>query len=86
VLGRTRQAAVWIESTSVSRRHARIVISGSRATLEDLESKNGTYVGGRRISRPVELNDGDVLRVGKVGMTFRMLRPELSTATEKQET
>jgi DNA-binding winged helix-turn-helix (wHTH) protein len=82
VLGRTRRAAVWIDSTSVSRRHARIVIAGDQATVEDLGSKNGTCLGGRRLGgQPARLADGDVLKLGSVTMTFRVLQPEVSTAT-----
>jgi pSer/pThr/pTyr-binding forkhead associated (FHA) protein len=46
VIGREEDAAAWIESASVSRRHARIVVSGGTATLEDLGSKNGTFLRG----------------------------------------
>ncbi len=46
ILGREREAIAWIDVHSVSRRHARIAISGGRATLEDLESKNGTFLQG----------------------------------------
>ena len=82
VLGRMRQAAVWIDSTSVSRRHARIVIAGDRVTVEDLGSKNGTCLGGKRLEgRPARLADGDVLKVGSVTMIFRALQPDVSTAT-----
>ena len=50
VVGRASDAAVTIDSTRVSRHHACITVSGSRATLEDLGSKNGTFVvdGGSR--------------------------------------
>jgi hypothetical protein len=47
-VGRAVHAAVSIPSRSV-RRHARIQIDGTRAVLEDLQSRNGTFVGGRRI-------------------------------------
>src|SRR5712692_5014517 len=49
LIGRDRTATVWIDDESVSRRHARIVVDGSGATLEDLGSKNGTALGGKRI-------------------------------------
>ena len=50
IIGRTDDAVVWIDSPRVSRRHARIVVSGGNATIEDLGSKNGTSVSGRRIA------------------------------------
>jgi DNA-binding winged helix-turn-helix (wHTH) protein len=84
VLGRTREADVMIESTSVSRRHARIVVAHGTAILEDLGSKNGTRVAGRKAERPVSLSDGDLIRVGSVDVTFRMLPPEAPTATARE--
>ncbi len=72
VLGRTREAAVWIDSSSVSRRHACITLADDRARLEDLDSKNGTFRGDRRITEPVTLADGDVIKVGSVWLTYRV--------------
>ena len=66
VIGRTPECSVQIVAPSVSRRHARIVVSaGGEATLEDFGSLNGTFVGDRRISEPTKLQDGDQLRIGK---------------------
>lgn len=81
VLGRSHAAAVWLEGTSVSRRHARILVEGRQATLEDLDSKNGTFWRGQPISAPTLLADGDEIRVGRVKMTFRVVPSEGSTAT-----
>jgi DNA-binding winged helix-turn-helix (wHTH) protein len=80
VLGRDGDA-VEMPSPTVSRRHARIVISGAEALLEDLESKNGTFVGGKRISKAVRLRDGDEIRTGSVTFRFRMTSPRGATAT-----
>jgi hypothetical protein len=81
ILGRSHEAAVWLRSTSVSRRHARILVAGQTATLEDLGSKNGTTCRGRRLDGPVILGDGDTIRIGAVELTFRIVAPELSTET-----
>jgi len=81
ILGRSHAVAVLLDSTSVSRQHARITVKGDRATLEDLGSKNGTFCRGTRIGAPTPLSDGDALRVGKVPMTFRVVPPEVPTAT-----
>jgi DNA-binding winged helix-turn-helix (wHTH) protein len=72
IIGREPEAAVWLDFSAVSRRHARIVLSGDRATVEDLGSKNGTQVRGERISGAVELEDGDEIRIGSVVLNFRM--------------
>ena len=82
LLGRVDGAAAWIDSPSVSRRHARIVVSGGRATIEDLGSKNGTYVRGARLSAAAQLVDGDEIRLGRVRMTFSVLAGTASTQTD----
>jgi DNA-binding winged helix-turn-helix (wHTH) protein len=72
LLGRDGDVAVWLESPSVSRHHARIRIRGTDATIEDLASKNGTYLRGERLSRPSPLTDGDEIRLGSVLVKFRL--------------
>ena len=72
VLGRTRDAAIWIDSSSVSRRHACITLAHDRASLEDLDSKNGTFWRDQRISEPVTLADGDAIKVGSIRLTYRV--------------
>ena len=63
----------WLDSASVSRRHARIVITGAGATVEDLGSRNGTHVNDRAVTGPTPLADGDEVRLGTVRMTFRVV-------------
>jgi DNA-binding winged helix-turn-helix (wHTH) protein len=71
IVGRDPSAGVWLDSPSVSRRHARIRVDGARVVVEDLGSKNGTHVGGCRVSAPVALSDGDTVRFGSIDVTFR---------------
>lgn len=80
IVGRAPDAAVWLDAIGVSRNHARITISGGRAAIEDLDSKNGTFVGGERVTGQWPLSDGDQIRLGSVVVTFRM--PEPAAATE----
>jgi DNA-binding winged helix-turn-helix (wHTH) protein len=80
ILGRDVQDGVSIESPSVSRRHARISVTG-HATIADLGSKNGTYVRGERIGAEVPLRDGDEVRVGSVVLQFRQPPEHRSTMT-----
>jgi DNA-binding winged helix-turn-helix (wHTH) protein len=80
IVGRERDAAVRIDAPSMSRRHARIVVSGSQAVLEDLQSKNGTFVHGKRVRRQ-ELRDGDTILFGTVAAAFRIVPAEGSTDT-----
>jgi DNA-binding winged helix-turn-helix (wHTH) protein len=81
VIGRDPQAQVVIPSSMVSRRHARIAISTLSATIEDLGSKNGTWIGPRRISGPEPLADHDEVQIGCVRMAFRRIAPCVSTET-----
>jgi DNA-binding winged helix-turn-helix (wHTH) protein len=71
ILGRDPSARGSIPDASLSRRHARITVRAGTATLEDLESKNGTFVGENRITTPTLLADGDAVRLGLVQMVFR---------------
>jgi DNA-binding winged helix-turn-helix (wHTH) protein len=81
VLGRDPDAELFLNSPGVSRRHARIRISSGQATIEDLGSKNGTFVGDVRVDGPRVLGDGDVIGVGSVKLTFRVLKTPSSTET-----
>lgn len=71
LIGRAADCSVRIDSARVSRHHARILVADGRATLEDLGSKNGTFVGKRRIEGPVSLADGDEICVGSAVLFFR---------------
>lgn len=81
ILGRDVDGAIDLDSPSVSRRHARIVVSEDHATIEDLDSKNGTYVRRRRVSTVVRLADGDDVRLGSIGLKFRRRSTSASTMT-----
>jgi DNA-binding winged helix-turn-helix (wHTH) protein len=83
VLGRAPDASVWIDAPGVSRHHARICLDGAVATVEDLGSKNGTYLHGQRVTTPSALNDGDQIRLGSVLITFRVPPPAGSTETRR---
>ena len=81
LLGRDPALLLFLDSPSVSRRHARLQLAGGEAVLEDLGSKNGTYVNGRKTTSPVRVSDGDDIRVGTVRLTIRMLAGQPSTET-----
>jgi DNA-binding winged helix-turn-helix (wHTH) protein len=71
LIGRDPECAIRIDRPLISRRHARIRIAGGVATLEDLGSKNGTSMGGKRVSRPTGLADGAEIVVGSEVLVFR---------------
>jgi DNA-binding winged helix-turn-helix (wHTH) protein len=81
VIGRDPAATVHLDAAGVSRRHARIVVDGSIALLEDLGSKNGTALRGELITKPTELRDGDEIRVGPVALGYRSSNRGVSTET-----
>jgi DNA-binding winged helix-turn-helix (wHTH) protein len=81
LLGRDGDVAVWLESPTVSRHHARIRVLGADATIEDLGSKNGTYLGGEGLTKPSPLADGDDIRLGSVQVRFRLRDTTGSTET-----
>jgi DNA-binding winged helix-turn-helix (wHTH) protein len=71
LIGRTPDCAVRIDSPQVSRHHARILIHEGQATVEDLGSKNGTFVEGARLDGPRRLKDGENVCVGPALLIFR---------------
>jgi DNA-binding winged helix-turn-helix (wHTH) protein len=81
LLGRVEDGVAWIEAPTVSRRHARILVEHDRALIEDLGSKNGTFVRGRRINQPTPLAAGDVIRLGRVSLKLHAVRADQSTVT-----
>jgi DNA-binding winged helix-turn-helix (wHTH) protein len=72
VLGRDPDVVAWVDSPTVSRRHAHILVSPEGAVLEDLGSHNGTFVRGHRVTSPVALRDGDEIRLGSVIVTLHI--------------
>lgn len=83
-IGRDPDCAVRINSPQVSRRHARILVDGTRARLEDLGSKNGTYLEGRAIEAAQALSDGDEIAVGSFVFVFRVGGPTGTTRTGRR--
>ena len=86
LIGRTADAVVLIDRTEVSRCHARIVVEGTAATLEDLGSKNGTYLNGQRLRQPSVLTDGDEIWIGRSVARFRFVAEGEPTTTENTMT
>ena len=83
-LGRDEGVTVRIDAPGVSRRHACIRVEGERITIEDLGSKNGTYVGEGEsaITGPTPLADDARFRLGRVLLVFRSSPESGSTMTE----
>jgi len=70
--GRDADCSLVIDGTTVSRRHARITVAHGAATIEDLDSTNGTHVKGARISAPTPLVPGDEFALGSEVLRVRL--------------
>ncbi len=71
ILGRLDKCAVYIADARASRKHAQIAWDGETSRLSDLDSANGTFLNGRRITAPEKLRDGDEIAVASAVFTFR---------------
>ena len=80
-VGRDPDCDVYVNDSSVSRVHARIVVDGADATVEDLASKNGTALRGAPVKTPAKLIDGDGVEFGSVKAQFIIRREDPSTIT-----
>ena len=82
IVGRHPSSSVWIDGTSVSRIHARIVARPSEVVLEDRGSRNGTFVDGRKITGSHVLVDGNTVTFGSEETVFRQWSDEAAVGTE----
>jgi DNA-binding winged helix-turn-helix (wHTH) protein len=83
VMGRVPEAVVTLTSDQASRRHARIVVGEDRTVLEDLGSKNGTFLNGQRVDGSVPLQDGDEIRIGRRSFVFCAAPSARPTRTDR---
>jgi serine phosphatase RsbU (regulator of sigma subunit)/pSer/pThr/pTyr-binding forkhead associated (FHA) protein len=71
MIGRTPEAAVYLESLAVSRQHAQIVDQNDEYFVEDVGSSNGTFVNGQQVIGRIALTDHDTLQIGPYLMVLR---------------
>jgi DNA-binding winged helix-turn-helix (wHTH) protein len=81
VIGRDRACAIQIDADSVSRHHARVRATRDGAWVEDLGSKNGTWVDGERIHGEVALTDGATFKLGSEAVRVEMSGDQRPTKT-----
>ena len=81
VIGRDRGCAVQIDADSVSRRHAQLTVIGREVSIDDLGSKNGTWVAGERIDGTAPLRDGASFRVGSETIRLELAVDDRPTKT-----
>jgi len=77
ILGRHPECDIVLDSGAVSRQHARLVRHEGTYFVEDLGSRNGTFVNGRMVSGRQELREGDELAVCDMLFAFHLEPPEL---------
>ena len=85
VLGRDPDASVFINDVSVSRRHARVSVHHGVAVIEDLQSRNGTFLNGRRLDAATELHDGDLIGLGPIALAVERCAIGGSTQTHRPD-
>lgn len=84
VIGRASDAALQILDDGVSRHHARIQNDGALVVLEDLGSRNGTYLNGQRITEPMRLSEGDKIQLGRATVMRFAYHDELDESFHEQ--
>ena len=70
IVGRGEDCQITLFDPSVSRQHARIIVDDQCAMIEDLKSRNGCRVNGKRIQGPTQLVEGDRIRIGTQELVF----------------
>ncbi|MDP9238266.1 MAG: adenylate/guanylate cyclase domain-containing protein [Chloroflexota bacterium] len=82
-IGRADDNDIVIDVTGASRRHAVIRTHGATHVLEDMDSKNGTWVNDLRVEGNANVSDGDVIRFGEAEFTFRVGTEATMTITSR---
>ena len=82
IIGRSSDAGIAVPDRSMSRRHARLFREGGEWLVEDLGSRNGTLLNGRRITEPTPVGVGTALRIGSttINVTEAAGQPPLTSA------
>jgi DNA-binding winged helix-turn-helix (wHTH) protein len=81
LIGRAPDVTIRIDDHEASRHHARILVADDGAVLEDLGSKNGTRLWGKRLTAPTRLENGDEIAIGPALLVFRKLVTDGTTRT-----
>jgi len=81
IIGRDPDVEIRLDQSTVSRRHARLVVTADGTVLEDFGSKNGTFRGAEPVTSPTQLADGDAIRIGSLLLTFHLRALAMSTDT-----
>lgn len=92
LIGRSPECHLCAASTSISRRHCAITRNGTKVTIKDLGSRNGTLVNGEKAVGEVELQSGDEITIGSLGFLVTIStgianqkKPEVKSVAEAVE-
>ncbi|MCB2180034.1 FHA domain-containing protein [bacterium] len=69
-IGRLEDSDIHLDAPDVSRRHAKITFDGEKFTIQDLNSRNGTYVNNQLVTQ-AQLKEDDLIRIGNYLLTFQ---------------
>ncbi len=72
IIGRESDADIRLALPAVSRRHAAIVIEGEDARVQDLGSRNGTFLNGEKLEAARPLRSGDEIRIAQTAIRFQI--------------
>ena len=75
LIGRAEECDIRPLGDEVSRRHCQVLAEGDSLTVEDLKSRNGTYVNGTKIAAKTRVTDGDIIRVGPIELRVSVVAP-----------
>jgi len=82
-IGRGPDCHLLLDAESVSRHHATLHLHGHRCTVEDHDSRNGTFVNNRPVHERVALREGDQLRIGELSFSFHFSADERQDGPEE---
>ncbi len=84
-MGRHPECELTLDSGSVSRQHACIVTQSGQFLLEDLKSRNGTFLNGRLITESTRLTDGDMIRICDLEFSFHEEEEDNSSLVDSSQ-
>lgn len=77
IIGRSRGCTVTLRDPSASRNHVLVTIKPGDVRARDLQSSNGTYLNGERLTAERPLHDGDRITIGETDIVMRITAPEM---------
>ena len=84
IIGRHPDCDVHIDDGSVSRHHAQVTFDGGQYYVQDLNSRNGTFLNNQQINQPTKLYDQSEIRICDVALIFAISDPAPGTIKPRQ--